>query len=286
MSNSVPVLTDLDFHYVRHLAKVNSAIVIGEDKRYLVETRLSPLAEQTGFHSLAALIDALRVADKPGPLHVRTIDALTTNETSFFRDRYPFEAFGNTVLPRLIEARKSTRRLRIWSAAASTGQEAYSISMLIRERYPELLNWDVRIIGTDISETVLKQARDGIYGQHEVARGLPSPLLAKYFLENEQGRWQIRPEIRSMTEFLPINLIGHWPSLPVFDFIFIRNVLIYFDLDDKRKILSRICQNLAEDGLLALGTAESTVQVTQLLLPTTIDKAVFFQKTNNHVAKL
>lgn len=278
MSTNSPVLTELDFTYVRHLAKAHAAIVIEQDKRYLVETRLSPLAEKEGFNSLTALIRALRDSAALSPLHVRAIDALTTNETLFFRDRHPFDALKLTILPRLMEARKASRVLRIWSAAASTGQEAYSIAMLIREYFPELSNWNLKIIGTDISETVLKQAREGSYAQHEVNRGLPAALLIKYFVQNPDGRWQIKPALREMVEFLPLNLIGRWPQLPVFDLIFIRNVLIYFDVNTKRNILDRVSQYLAADGLLALGSAETTVLVTQSLQPTTIGATVFYQK--------
>ncbi len=266
-----------EFDYVRALARDNAAIVLGDDKRYLVESRLSPLAERHGFQSLRALITALRFAQSFGALHTQVIDALTTNETLFFRDRHPFEALSDTILPVLIKARSDTRRINIWSAASSTGQEAYSIAMLIREKFPELASWKIFILGTDLSETVLTQARSGSFSQIEVNRGLPAPYLVKYFVKADNERWVIRPDIRAMVQFKNLNLIGPWTDIQVFDLIFIRNVLIYFGEDKKREVLNRIAGRLAPDGFLVLGSAETPVLVTDKFEPRPVGRAQFYQ---------
>lgn len=266
-----------EFNYVRTMAQENAAIVLGEDKLYLVESRLSPLAERHGFQSLRALIQALRQAQTFGALHRQAIDALTTNETLFFRDRHPFDALIDTVLPMLIKARGDLRRISIWSAASSTGQEAYSIAMLIREKFPELNSWKVSILGTDLSDTVLAQARSGSYSQIEVNRGLPAPYLVKYFSQGKDARWTVSPEIRSMVQFKSFNLIGSWADIPVFDIIFVRNVLIYFGVDKKREVLNQIASRLPKDGYLALGSAETPMMVTERFEPRPVGKAQFYQ---------
>ena len=272
-------ISSADFEFVRTLAKSNAAIVLEDDKRYLVETRLCNLAQDEGFDSLRALVQALRRAEEFGRLHTRTIDALTTNETLFFRDRHPFDALVQTVVPDMIHARRFDRTLKIWSAASSSGQEAYSIAMLLRDKFPELLSWRIVIIGTDICESVLAQARSGVYGQYEINRGLPAPLLVKFFqTTGEERKWVIRDTIKSMVEFRKLNLIQPWTGLPVFDIVFVRNVLIYFDIPAKREILERIASShLANDGYLALGSAETTVTVTPVFKPVTLGRAVLYR---------
>lgn len=270
-------LADSDFEYVRNLAKDHAAIVLEADKRYLVETRMSRVANEEGFASIAALVHALRRHNACSRLHVKAIDALTTNETLFFRDRYPFDALVKSIFPALIEARRSQRRLRIWSAASSTGQEAYSIAMLIREHFPELASWNVSIVGTDISETVLQRARSGCYAQHEVNRGLPPAILSRYFKSLPDCKWEIKPEIRNMVQFLSMNLVAPWLELGIFDVIFIRNVLIYFDTATKKNILNKVKRQLAPDGYLALGSAETPVMITQAFQPVNFERAVFYR---------
>lgn len=272
-------ITTADFDFVRNLAKTTAAIVFEDDKRYLIESRLSTLAQDEGFASLRALVNALRDADESSRLHTRTIDALTTNETLFFRDRHPFDAMVQTVIPEMIHARRFERTLKIWSAASSTGQEAYSLAMLLRDKFPELLTWRITIIGTDICEDVLAQAKTGIYGQHEINRGLPAPMLVKYFQSTgEERKWTVRDNIRSMVEFRKLNLIQSWTGLPVFDIVFIRNVLIYFDVPAKRDILERIAaKQIAPDGYLSLGSAETTVTVTPVFRPVTLGRAVLYR---------
>ena len=190
------------------------------------------------------------------------VDALTTNETTFFRDVEPFELLRTELLPALIKTRQLSKRLSIWYAASSTGQEPYSVSMLIREHFPELASWTIDQVATDLSRPVLDRARAGAYSQLEVNRGLPVKLLVRYF--DKRGlEWQLKDHIRSMVNFQELNLNGvwPWPCLPQFDIVFIRNVMIYFDVPDKQKILGRIYDRLRPDGYLFLGAAETTMNL-------------------------
>jgi chemotaxis protein methyltransferase CheR len=245
-----------DFDYVRTLVQKRSAIVLEDEKSYLAESRLLSLARREGYPSVADLVAQLRVGTVNG-LHQRVVEAMTTNETSFFRDIHPFEALRKVVLPQLIEARKATRRLHIWSAASSTGQEPYSLAILLREHFPQLAGWDVRILATDLSTEVLARAREGIYGQIEINRGLPATLLVKYF-QRQGVNWQLKDDLRKMVEFRAMNLIEPWPTMPSMDIVLIRNVLIYFDVPTKKDILGKTRRLLRPDGYLFLGGAEST----------------------------
>lgn len=249
-----------DFDFVSRLARDSAAIVIEPGKEYLVENRLSPLAAQEGFASLSALIDMLRRDPSFGPLHVKVVDALTTNETYFFRDFHPFETLRKTILPELLRRNLNSRQINIWSAACSTGQEPYSIAMILREMVPDLATWKIRIVGTDINQNVLLQAKQGVYNQLEVNRGLPAAQLIKHF-SKEQNSWRIKDEIRNMVEFRQLNLIDPFHHLPRFDLVFIRNVMIYFDIESRRSILTKIRDRLHPTGHLFLGTAETTANL-------------------------
>ena len=227
------------FDFVRNLVRERAAIVLGADKDYLLENRLATLIGSEGIASLEELVRLLQ--SKPfGDLHQKVIEAMTTNETSFFRDRHPFDLLKSDILPATIEARSSTRDICIWCAACSTGQEPYSIAMTVLENFPELNGWNVRVIATDISRDVLTRAKSGIFSQLEVNRGLPAPLLVKYF--TKQGiTWQIGESVKTLIQFRPINLSERWHGFPAADIVFIRNVLIYFDTATKRAILNRVC---------------------------------------------
>jgi chemotaxis protein methyltransferase CheR len=226
-------LSAVDFDFISALAHRQAAIVLERGKEYLVEARLTPLAEREGFASLAGLIAAMRKDRIEGSLHGKAVDALTTNETYFFRDFHPFEALRRTILPELIQQREASRKITVWCAASSTGQEPYSLAMLIREHFPQLASWQIEIIATDLSPTVIRQAEAASYNQIEINRGLPAPYLIKYF--TQQGSlWILKPEIRSMVQFRVLNLIQPWPILPPCDLIFIRNVMIYFDVETKK----------------------------------------------------
>lgn len=249
-----------DFNYIADLARRRAAIVLEPGKEYLVESRLSPIAQREGHPGLSEFIARLRTGPETSPMHARVIDALTTNETFFFRDHHPFEALRKTILPQLIQARAASRRISIWCAACSTGQEPYSIAMLLREHFPQLASWKVSILGTDISPRVLEQARKGVYSQVEVNRGLPAIYLVKHFTQNGGG-WVLREEIRKSVEFRELNLIQPWGSLGTFDLVFIRNVLIYFDVPTKQGILRNIRRTLPADGQLLLGAAETVINL-------------------------
>lgn len=248
-----------DFDYIRELVRRGSAIVLEATKEYLVEARLGPLARKEGLGSLAELVARLR-AEQNGPLQRKVIDAMTTNETLFFRDVHPFEALRKTVLPELIAARGPSRHLRIWSAACSTGQEPYTIAMTLRESFPELAAWKLDIFATDLSGEVLAKARAGTYGQIEVNRGLPAKLMIKYF--TKQGvDWQVNEDLRKMVDFREMNLAETWPMMQPYDVVFLRNVLIYFDVETKKSILGRVRRLLRPDGYLFLGAAETTMNL-------------------------
>ena len=249
-----------NFKFIQDFARDTAAIVMEPGKEYLAETRLTPIAIQAGFKTLDEFVAQLRTNRNGTLFNEQVIDALTTNETSFFRDFHPFETLKQHILPSLIEQRAGLRKLTIWSAASSTGQEAYTIAMLIRENFPELKDWNISILGTDLSPTVLAQARQGAYSQLEVNRGLPAPLLLKYFTKVET-KWVLKDEIKKMVEFRQMNLFKPWPILPMFDVVFIRNVMIYFDVETKKSILKRIRQCLQPQGCLFLGTAETTLNI-------------------------
>jgi chemotaxis protein methyltransferase CheR len=193
-------------------------------------------------------------------VHARVVEAMTTNETSFFRDLQPFEAFSKLVLPELMARREKERRLQIWCAASSTGQEPYSIAMLLREHRPSLQDWKLQIQASDLANTVLERARKGAFTQLEVNRGLPAAMLCKYF-QKQGAECQIKDEIRSLIEFFQLNLVAPWPALPATDVIFLRNVLIYFDVATKQQILARVRKVLRPDGFLFLGGAETTMNL-------------------------
>jgi chemotaxis protein methyltransferase CheR len=256
---SSPGLSAPDYAFIRELARESAGIVIEQGKEYLVETRLGPLAAREGFASLEAFVASLRAHPRNGQ-HRKAVEAMTINETSFFRDIRPFDALKQVVLPEVIARNAATRQLNIWSAACSSGQEPYSLAMLLREHFPQLAGWTIRIFGTDLSEEMLKRAASGRYGQLEVNRGLPAPLLIKYFQRSGLD-WVIREELRRMVQLLPANLTGEWPSLPRMDVVLIRNVMIYFDVETKKRILARIRGLLRPGGALFLGASETTLNL-------------------------
>ena len=276
-------LSTQNFKFIQDFARDSAAIVLEPGKEYLVETRLGPIARQSGFGSLDDFIDKLRADPKSVLFHEQVLDALTTNETSFFRDFHPFEALRHQVLPKLIEQRAGIKRLNIWSAASSTGQELYTIAMMIREHFPQLRDWNISILGTDLSTLVLDQARQGVYSQIEVNRGLPAAFLLKYFTKVDT-KWAIKDDVKKLVEYRQMNLVKPWPIMPVFDIVFIRNVMIYFDVESKKGILKRIRQCLQPQGYLFLGTAETTMNIDPEWSPAVLGKATVYQ-TKSLLAK-
>ena len=269
-------LTAGDFEFVRALVHEHAAIVLEPSKTYLVESRLAPLVRAIGADSIGDLVARLRTGHDAQQLRRRVVDAMTTNETSWYRDLSPFEALETTILPQLIAARQETRALNIWSAACSSGQEPYSVAMLLRERFPQLAGWNVRIIATDISAEMLGRAAAGTYSQLEVNRGLPSAYLVKYFTR-AGADWQIRDDIRAMVEFRALNLAQPWGFMPPIDVLLLRNVLIYFDVATKREILARARGVLRPDGYLFLGTAETTLSIDDAFTRVTVGRTTVYQ---------
>jgi len=262
--------------YLRDLVYRRSAIVLNADKTYLIDSRLTPVVHEAGLTSIDELVGKIRHEDVGAQLVRRVIEAMTTNETLFFRDVHPFEALKLQILPDLVKARAARRTLRIWCAAASTGQEPYSIAMTVREHFPELASWDVKVIATDINAAVLERAREGTYRQLEVNRGLPIQMLCKYFDRNGTT-YTLKPEIRNMVRFQELNLLDAWGAIGPQDIVFIRNVLIYFDVDTKRQLLGRIRKLLEHDGFLVLGGAETTNNLDDNYAPVKIGSGVYYQ---------
>lgn len=252
-------MTPQEFDYVCRLVRDRSAIVLDPGKEYLVEGRLTPVARQLGLGSVSALVGRLRAGPDNG-LADRVVEAMATTETSFFRDLHPFETLRATVLPELIRRRAGERRLAVWFAACSTGQEPFSFALLVREHFPHLAGWRLDLLATDLSAEVLGRARAGRYTQLEVNRGLPAPLLVKHF--RQQGAtWELSEDVRRVVEFRELNLAKPWPALPRMDLVFLRNVMIYFDVDMKKSILGRVARLLRPDGYLLLGGAETTLNL-------------------------
>ncbi|MGD0421655.1 MAG: protein-glutamate O-methyltransferase CheR [Xanthobacteraceae bacterium] len=253
-------MTPLDYDFLRKCLKERSGLVLSADKQYLVESRLLPVARKMGLGSLGNLVATL-MDGNAGPLMTMVIEAMTTNETYFFRDKTPFDNFRSTVLPALLAARRSPRTIRIWCAAASTGQEPYSLAIALKEMASDVAGWRIELIATDLSNEVLEKARQGIYSQFEVQRGLPIQLLIKYFSQ-VGDMWQIAPEIRAMVRYQQLNLLADFSHLGVFDLVFCRNVLIYFDQEKKIDLLNRLRPITARDGYLVLGAAETVMGLT------------------------
>lgn len=257
-------MNPLDYDFLRKLLKERSGLDLSADKQYLVESRLIPLARRAGMPGIAELVQRMKSGAEA--LTSEVVEAMTTNETFFFRDKIPFDHLRETVLPTLLKARANRRSLRIWSAACSTGQEPYSIAMCLKEKAQELAGWRVEIVATDLSCEVLEKAKSGIYSQFEVQRGLPVQLLVKYFTQVGES-WQISPEIRGMVQHRQLNLLQDFSHLGKFDVIFCRNVLIYFDQDTKTGIFGRLAKALEPDGMLLLGAAETVVGISAAFRP-------------------
>jgi chemotaxis protein methyltransferase CheR len=256
-------VTPLDYEYLRKLLKERSGLDLSADKQYLVESRLIPLARRVGLPGIAELVQKTRAGAEP--LTAEVVEAMTTNETFFFRDKIPFDHLREAILPALVKSRAARRTLRIWCAASSTGQEPYSIAMCVKE-FAGLAGWRVEIVATDLSQAVLEKSKAGIFSQFEVQRGLPIQLLVKYFTQTGE-LWQLNADIRAMVQHRQLNLLQDFSHLGTFDVIFCRNVLIYFDQDTKIGIFERLSRMLEPDGVLALGAAESVVGISDAFKP-------------------
>jgi chemotaxis protein methyltransferase CheR len=258
-------VTPLDYEFLRKLLKERSGLDLSADKQYLVESRLVPLARKAGLGGISELVQKMK-AGAVEPLTADVVEAMTTNETFFFRDKTPFDHLKDTMLPTLLQARQARRALRIWCAASSTGQEPYSIAMCLKGLGPVISGWRVDIVATDLSQGVLEKSKAGIFSQFEVQRGLPIQLLVKHFTQ-VGDMWQLNADVRSMVQHRQLNLLQDFGHLGTFDIIFCRNVLIYFDQETKAGIFERMARVIEPDGFIVLGAAESVVGITDAFQP-------------------
>jgi chemotaxis protein methyltransferase CheR len=277
MANAVPVVNEIvreNYAFLQQFVHRTSGIVLGDGKEYLLEARLMPIVRKAQLNSINELCAAIRSGSK-AELNRQVVDAMTTNETLFFRDATPFKVLREKILPELVEKRKLQKRLSFWSAASSSGQEAYSLAMMLRES--GLSDWKIDIFGTDLSETMVERARAGRYMQIEVSRGLPAPMLVKYF--TRQGtEWVINDEVKRSVTFQQFDLRQSMASLGPFDFVFCRNVLIYFDVGTKKKILEQIETTLNRGAYLVLGAAETTIDITNVFERCVLDGSTFYKR--------
>ncbi len=254
-----------DFEFLSTLIKQRSGLVLTEDKSYLLESRLMPVARKRGLKGLEELVGALR-SHNDEPLLQEVTEAMTTNESFFFRDIKPFDLFRDQVLPQLLKSRADRKSFRVWCAAASSGQEPYSLGITLMEQAQLLAGWRTEIVGTDISREILEKAKSGLYSQFEVQRGLPIQLLLKYF-EKKDDMWQASSALRTMVQYKELNLLGDFQGMGKFDVVFCRNVLIYFDQETKAKVLEEISKLMPEDGVLFLGGAETVLGISEKFKP-------------------
>ncbi len=262
-----------DFDFISTFLKDRSGLVLTPDKAYLLESRLMPVARKNGMKDLDELIEAVRSSGK-NELLVDVTEAMTTNESFFFRDTKPFDLFRDFVLPDVMEALKTRKSFRIFCAAASSGQEPYSLAMILKEEAAKLAGWRHEIIGTDISREILDKAEAGRYSQFEVQRGLPIQMLVKYFTQQEE-QWQINQDIRDLVKYKEYNLLGDLKPLGQFDVVFCRNVLIYFDRETKGKVLDAIAGLMPEHGTLFLGGAETVLGISERFKPVQGQRGVY-----------
>ncbi|MHA7776493.1 CheR family methyltransferase [Roseibium sp. M-1] len=269
-------MTPSEFDFLKNFLKTRSGLVLSNDKQYLVESRLLPIARSSKLETLSAVIQTLQRGGNRA-LETDVVEAMTTNESFFFRDKTPFEHFKDTMLPALLQSRATRKQLKIWCAAASTGQEPYSLAICLKEDAAKMPGWRTRILGTDLSTEVLEKAKTGLYSQFEVQRGLPIQMLLKYF-EQKGDMWQINAGMRAMIEWKMLNLLESFTILGEFDIVFCRNVLIYFDQATKSEILGRLAKSLPDDGYLVLGAAETVVGLTDAFKPVPNKRGLFQKK--------
>jgi chemotaxis protein methyltransferase CheR len=257
-------VTPPDYEYLRKLLKDNSGLDLSADKQYLIESRLLPLSRKSGLAGISDLVQKMKSGSAS---HIaQVVEAMTTNETFFFRDKVPFDHFRDSIMPEMLKARAARKSIRIWCAAGSTGQEPYSLAMSLKEMSAATAGWRFEIIATDLSQEVLEKSKAGIYSQFEVQRGLPIQMLVKYFKQTGE-LWQINADIRAMVQHRQLNLLHDFSALGVFDVIFCRNVLIYFDQNTKINIFNRLAKSMEPDGFLVLGAAETVVGLTDTFKP-------------------
>ncbi|MBI5322582.1 protein-glutamate O-methyltransferase CheR [Bradyrhizobium sp.] len=274
-------MTPPDYEYLRKLLKDQSGLDLSADKQYLIESRLVPLSRKAGLAGIPELVQKMKAGS--ASLTAQVVEAMTTNETFFFRDKVPFDHFRQAIMPEVLKARAARKSVRIWCAAGSTGQEPYSLAMCLKEMDSQLAGWRVEIIATDLSQEVLEKSKAGLYSQFEVQRGLPIQMLVKYFKQTGEF-WQINPDLRAMVQHRQLNLLHDFSQLGTFDVIFCRNVLIYFDQDTKINIFNRLCKAMEPDGFLVLGAAETVVGLTDAFKPYP-DKRGLYRPNDSRMTK-
>jgi chemotaxis protein methyltransferase CheR len=274
-------VTPSDYEFLRKLVKERSGLVLSADKQYLVESRLIPLARKVDLAGITDLVAKIKGGDEA--LTVDVVEAMTTNETFFFRDKTPFEHFTETIMPTMLKARQNRRALRIWCAASSTGQEPYSLAMCLKEMSSQIAGWRIEIVATDLSREVLEKSKAGIFSQFEVQRGLPIQMLVKYFKQVGE-MWQLSQEIRAMVQHRQFNLLQDFRALGKFDIVYCRNVLIYFDQEAKSGVFSRLLKTIEPDGFLVLGAAETVVGLTEAFKPLPNKRGLYRPATADNVA--
>jgi chemotaxis protein methyltransferase CheR len=257
-------VTPSDYEYLRKLLRDHSGLDLSADKQYLIESRLLPLSRKAGLPGISELVQKMKGGS--ASMIAQVVEAMTTNETFFFRDKVPFDHFRTSIIPEILQARAGRKSIRIWCAAGSTGQEPYSLAMCLKEMSAALRGWRIEIIATDLSQEVLEKSKAGIYSQFEVQRGLPIQMLVKYFKQIGE-LWQVNADVRAMVQHRQLNLLHDFSQLGVFDVIFCRNVLIYFDQDTKINIFKRLARVIEPDGFLVLGAAETVVGLTDVFKP-------------------
>ena len=266
-----PFLRDLVFEY--------SGIVLSDEQEYLVESRLGPLSKEYGLNSGHELIEKAKSAPDED-LNRRMVEAMATGETSWFRDIHPFDTLKDFILPDLIDRRRNRRSLSIWSAAASTGQELFSVAMILDSFFPETNGWELKMLGTDYSAASIERAKRGVFTSLEMNRGLPAMMLAQYF--NREGpKFKIDDSIRSKVRFQTLNLVYDWLPPSTYDLILLRNVLLYFNTPTKQKVLASVWSKVETDGYLLLGSTETTLGLADSILPSQHDGATFYQKRSS-----
>jgi chemotaxis protein methyltransferase CheR len=271
-------VTAEDIKVIARLVSDLCGIVLDESKGYLIQSRLSSLAEEAGCKTFSEFYYKARY-EHDAALRKKVVDAITTNETLFFRDTSPFDVMQNKILPDLIDSRAKTafpRRIRIWSAACSTGQEPYSMAMVLHELLGDLSSWDIQILATDISDAAIRHASIGRYAVHEIRRGMRPDLLKKYFTEDAQG-WKIKDHLRSLMAFKRLNLLEPFTALGMFDVIFCRNVAIYFSPAARKDLFLRLAAQLPVDGALMVGSSESLTDLGERFKPLQHCRAIFYR---------
>ena len=277
-------LTQDDVSYLRQVVAECTGNVISGNQGYLFESKLKPLADKLGYDSVEHLVFEFR-NDDCKITNECIAEAMTINETFFFRDGHPFDTLRTEIIPELIHARRKQRKLTIWCAACSCGQEPYSVAITLREHFPELRRWEIKILATDICDDALAKAKSGVFSQFEVNRGLPTKLLTRYFTRSGT-KWTVRNDLRSMLDVAKINLAKPWAALPNCDIVFLRNVLIYFDLPTKKSILGRVRSSMADDSYLLLGNGETLISLQAPFERKAIGKTVAYVPTPREAHRL